>query len=315
MELFLLSFILFYATLHIFDHTLVAMFILLITGYPVKNFTLFDKNSFWNFILSRAIVEFSIFLFSGNYFFCDTCFFHVIVTIGYCKYYYDGCEKQGGRKWSEFKSLLSQLVYLLEKYLVIYKIDHYNNMSVKENEIVKMEKHYIFLAKENPVFSMGSLLHLFGEKRLKNVRFVAPKFLFSIPLLRDIALWLGMIEKSSIAIKESDRALYMTIREDGYDNDEILRCIYESGKRVYPVIHKGEEIVVKHYKISWLDEYIGTPLYGIIGYVFPTIFLPQKGTITTCILPPIDSKQYPSAEQFISFYINMLESNKEILSV
>ena len=155
-----------------------------------------------------------------------------------------------------------------------------------------------------------------------NVRPCVHRHLFSIPLLRDLALWLGAIDVSRENITRTlkTHSVYLSpggCREMIIDGDStaqrrhtgFLRLAYAERKLVYPVLHHGQARAFRSYSCAWLDR-VRHIVLDLTGYPFPSFFLgPFPTTLTTHILAPHDPAAYETEDAFVNGYLAVLQRN------
>ena len=148
------------------------------------------------------------------------------------------------------------------------------------------------------------------------------KHIFAIPILRDIALWMGAINvtKYNIINMLKTRSVYIApggCREmilTNNDNDNIqkkhtgfLKIAYQTHTPIIPIIHIGQDKVFKSYSLKWID-YIRNLILDITGYPWPTIFIgPFPSKLTTYIFDLHNPNDYTDENKFINDYYAKLD--------
>jgi Diacylglycerol acyltransferase len=193
------------------------------------------------------------------------------------------------------------------------------------------EKSAIFAGHPHGLLAISSLLLLFSKDAplvadsdvrdqasvdWRRVRPCIHRHVFRVPLLRDVALWIGAIDVSRTNIVSMlhggtsiylapggcremilDRSLPIQRQHQGF-----LRIAFEEKRIVFPVVHMGQERVFLTYTCHWLDRLRGA-LLGATGYPFPTLFLgPFPSPLTSHVLPPFDPSTFDGIESFIEAY-------------
>ena len=242
----------------------------------------------------------------------------------YGKFYWDGSENNTSRRWHWFQDIMGDFTRI--KSLVDYKIVYHDDVHLDLGEYLSGEKSAIFSASPHSTISIGSFYHtMFEPKWRRGVTLCIHHLDFAIPLLREFFLWCGMtnVTKENIERSLASRnSVYVVIggtREMMSQSSDtihqgLLQIAFDQQKMVFPVLHRGQENIIKCYTTDWLDQYVRKPMLGWTGYAFPSLFLPQRGQMTTHIYQPLDPGKYVEASQFISDYYQTVKKYEKELS-
>lgn len=240
----------------------------------------------------------------------------------YGKFYFDRSENTRQRRWEGFQELMGQLIdFTKNRRLVDYKIVYHDEVENELGEYLSGEKSAIFSASPHSTISIGSFYHTHSSKKwMRGVTLCVHYLDFAFPFLREFSLWCGMMDVTRaniIKCLEENKSVYVVIggtREMMSTTSDtkhrgLLEIAYQKGKLVFPVIHQGQEDVVKCYTTEWLDLYVRKPILGWTGYAFPSLFLPQRGRMTTHIFQPIDSsnEKFIESSHFIDHYYETIK--------
>lgn len=254
----------------------------------------------------------------------------IIFLLGvlYGKFYFDGSENTRQRRWQWFQELMLQFIdFTTSRNLVDYQIIYHEDVQ-KLGEYLSGEKSAIFSASPHSTISIGSFYHCMSSKKwMRGVTLCVHYLDFAIPVLREFSLWCGMMDvtrENIVKSLDNDKSVYVVIggtREMMSTTSDtkhrgLLEIAFQKGKLVFPVIHRGQEDVVKCYTTEWLDQYVRKPMLGWTGYAFPSFFLPQRGRMTTHIFPPIDasSEKFIESSHFIDYYYETVKKYELSLS-
>lgn len=253
------------------------------------------------------------------------------VTV-YAKSYYDESEKNGSRRWPRFQAFLTRLTENLQKTRFAYKIVYQGGEADLEERIAHYlseregSEHAIFAANPHGVVAICTLFNVITplDSKWLNITVCIHQYIFAIPVLRELALWLGAIDvaKENIIERLKTHSVYILTggcREMIIDFDNpiqsyhkgFLRIAFEQKKPVVPVIHIGQEDVFPSYSTRWLDTKIRIPIQNITGYPFPTFFspFPFKEDLITYIFEPHLPEKYDTIEAFIDNYYTKIKEN------
>ena len=276
-----------------------------------------------------------------------------IIGLWYGQYYYDKSENTGSRKWIWLKSILSSCVWIIGKYMFSYKVVmrsqfdndklelevkfllNPSNKNVKvrvRDELLEEElvDNFMFAGHPHGLCPISSIIFLLLPDSIYSSSLTpfTHRSVFKWPLIRDLALWIGALDvcEENIVRTLVTESIYIVpggTREilNSY-NDTIqtthtgfLRVAFNQKKRVYPVIHYGQDKVFLTWKSHYLDV-IREMIYDITSYPFPTLFLgPIPSPLTTYILDPVDPSHFKNMTEFIDFYYNQVTSNYKSISL
>jgi hypothetical protein len=141
--------------------------------------------------------------------------------------------------------------------------------------------------------------------------------IFNIPIVRELALWLGLInitaDNMRRQLKEKAKSIYflpggsaeMIIDVNNpiqRVHEGFLRISFQENVPVISVLHFGQEDVFPSYSCQCLNalRYI---ILKMTGYPYPCIFFgPYSAQLTTVILKPLSPQDFESENAFIEFY-------------
>lgn len=254
----------------------------------------------------------------------------------YAQSYYDGTEKNGRRAWPQLKKMVARLSYPIQKHYFGF------NVVYKGSEgLCDLVKHYhstdsaIFAGSPHGLVAISSLF-LVGlpteEDHDTNWHRVTPcihRHVFTIPFLRDVALWLGAIDvsRNNIVEKLKTNSVYLApggCREMIMKKNDVsqiqnhhkgfLRIAYSEKKLVFPIIHKGQEHVFREYPLFSFFDRMRVIVLDMTGYPFPSFFVgPFPGQLTTYVFDPHDPSQYTDEQTFINDYYKNLYAYENAL--
>lgn len=252
--------------------------------------------------------------------------------VWYSRYYYDGSELTGSRKWPAFQRCISTLFYPIQRYYFSYEVVYTDDN--QSSRYMQADKDYtaIFSAHPHGLMAIGSFFNVGIPMTSKtnqwtNVIPCTHRHVFAIPVLREIALWLGAIDvsKNNIVKKLETHSIYIAAggcREMIIDEKEpiqskhrgFLSIAYDYKKLVFPVIHTGQEKIFRSFSCCWLDK-VRHIILDMTGYPFPTfIGPPMPRKLTTYVLHAHDPSSYDCKEDFIKDYYTKLHGMYDKLS-
>lgn len=258
----------------------------------------------------------------------------------YAKFYYDKSEKDGRRQWYSFKQFISMSVaYYIKRYYFGYEVIYKSARGTKADDLALEEnvlwyqtngkETAIFGASPHGLFAINTFFLVGVPDWSSGWRYVRPcthRHVFALPLMRDVALWLGaidvseenivaMLEKSSILLAPGGTREMIIDAKNPIQTIHrgFLRIAYARKKLVFPVLNVGQERVFRSYSFAWLDR-IRTLVLKYTGYPFPTLFLgPFPSKLTTYVLEPHDPNNYDNEETFINdYYATLIAYNEEV---
>jgi hypothetical protein len=151
---------------------------------------------------------------------------------------------------------------------------------------------------------------------------------FSLPLLREIALWLGARDptpenlmhallrddgtcptpiyvdlegsRGILAAIETNDTLAQTEKRKKHEG--LLHIAYDVKAVVIPVVHRGHRQVFKTYTpYAWMRS-AQTFFTDLFGYPFPLLWSMQCRPLHSQVLDSLDSAKYPDVQAFIDAY-------------
>ena len=241
-----------------------------------------------------------------------------LLGLFYSKSYRDGSEKTGQRKWYNFQHNLSKFVNILMKNLYEYKIEfHGDGLEQMVTEVVNNNsEQVVFAASPHGLFPISCFFHVLTPFLDSTIKWQSLKpfthyLLFALPFLREFGLWLGLMDASRENLQNAleNGSIYVSLggaREMMSLSIEtkhkgLLRLAFQTKKRVFPVIHQGQENVFYCYTTSWLDRVRRISL-DLVGYPLPTFFTMTFAPLTTHIYYPMDPSLFENEDEFIDSY-------------
>jgi 1-acyl-sn-glycerol-3-phosphate acyltransferase len=255
---------------------------------------------------------------------------NLFIATVYSKSYYDKSETNGSRKWPRFQALLTRLTERFQKNRFNYTIVYKGAEDLEERVALYLSPkedapRAIFAANPHGVVAICTLFNVITplDPKWLNITVCIHQYIFAVPVLRDIALWVGAIDvtRENIIERLKTHSVYILpggCKEMIIDFDDpiqsyhkgFLRIAFEEKKPVFPVLHIGQEDVFPSYSTGWLDRKIRMPVQEFIGYPFPTFFslFPFKSDLTTYVFEPHLPEKYNDIETFIDdYYIKVKE--------
>lgn len=235
------------------------------------------------------------------------------IGLFYGGYYHDGAENTRKRHWPAFTSLFNRLVTILDVYFH-YKITYQdeNTMEQVYQALQHPHENAIFAGHPHGLFAISSLLlvtHLPHERYRVIWSRVVPcihRLVFYVPVLREIALWMGAVDvtrENISAMLQQGHSVYLVPggtaemildpQQDIQDRHTgFLKLAYQRKKRVFPIVHFGQEKAFVSYSCPGLD-FVRHCMRRLLYYPFPTLFLgPFRVPLETCVLRPINPADY-----------------------
>lgn len=265
-----------------------------------------------------------------------TLFVGIVTGLWYSKYYYDRSEATGTRRWPVLQRWLAVNVFhYVKRHYFNYTIVFKGSADLGE-KVARCQgggETAIFACSPHGLFAIGSFFlvgvpdyHTQTGLRWKRVRACTHRHVFAIPGLREIALWLGAINADRVNIEKMlERESIMLApggtREMIIDKDQPIQSVHKGflkiafamRKRVFPVIHTGQEDVFPSYSCAPLDR-LRRVVLNLTGYPFPTFFIgPLPRQLTTYIFDAHDPVDYTNEETFINAYYEKILHYNETL--
>lgn len=255
-----------------------------------------------------------------------------LLGLAYSKSYRDGSEKTGHRKWDSFQYWMSKGCNILMRNLYQYRIEFHGDHVEKEVTSIVNDntEQVIFAASPHGLFPISCFFHVLTPYLNSPIKWSSLKpfthyLLFALPFLREFGLWLGLMDSSrenlvnaleggSIYVSPGGAREMMSTRIETKHRG-LLRLAYQQEKKVFPVIHMGQENVFHCYTTPRLDILRRISL-DLIGYPLPTFFTVSWAPLTTHIFPALKpSKElYETEDAFIDAYYQKVKSyEKELL--
>jgi hypothetical protein len=251
------------------------------------------------------------------------------VGLYYSQSYFDKGENTGNRYWKNFSRITQDLVQWFARYYFSYHIE-YENDDVKKMIILQSssssEEVAIFAGHPHGILAISSFLFLCFIPTSTLIKPCVHRLVFKVPLIREFFLWFGAIDvtKENILnmLKYKGSSVFiapggcreMIIRKDNNHINDLssseiqtkhkgfLKIAFENNIKVFPVIHYGQDRVIRSYSCRWID-YIRNKCLDMTGYPFPSFFIgPFPSTLTTRVLSPLDPTKYKNEESFIDAY-------------
>jgi len=142
----------------------------------------------------------------------------------YHPYYNDGAERSGARAWPFFRGLVSHGLALVARHYFSYRVVYMpadGTPSALLEEVVKQHvlaegdeqpKAAIFAAHPHGLFAVSSLALLVSAQPWRSLTPCIHRHVFAVPVLRELALWLGAIDVSAENIRarlDRGRSVFM----------------------------------------------------------------------------------------------------------
>lgn len=258
-----------------------------------------------------------------------------ILGLIYASSYYDSTEKTGTRQWPSVKRAIAQLIEPIKKHYFGFQIVY--QTTELEKKLREQKESIIYAGSPHGLFAISSLF-LVGlpskeDKLWQSITPCIHRHVFSVPFLRDLALWLGAIDvtKENLMEKLKTGSIYLApggCREmiiDRTAESEIqskhrgfLRLAYNEKKLVVPIIHRGQERVFRVYQsdaclFKALDK-ARHIILDISGYPFPSFFFgPFPASLTSYIYEPHNPDKYDTEEAFVNAYYEKLYQYEKAL--
>ena len=261
----------------------------------------------------------------------------------YSRYYYDGSERDGTRKWPWLQRWCASnwLVAFMRRFWLRHTLRYMDAEGVVHDGVP--DAYYeradtagasIYAGHPHGLLAIASLLTVGIPKpggggtkcpmRWYAVRPCVHRHIFATPLVRDMALWLGAVDVTRENMQQMllrGRSIYVApggCREMILDTAQpiqtrhrgFLEIAFREGCHVFPMLHRGQEVAFPSLTCALLDRMRASVL-DAWGYPFPTLWVgPLPGRLTTVLLDPLDPSQYASEEAFVDAYFATLESNR-----
>ncbi len=265
-----------------------------------------------------------------------------ICGLWYAKSYYDGSETDGRRHWPALQDRVANncLVTLLRQHWVRHRVCFIRSDGSEHSEM--SDEYAAALKKDNALFAghphgliaLGSLLTVGLPRNKPNgalwrtMRPAVHRHVFAVPVLRELALWLGAIDASRdniVAALQTRGSVYLApggCREMILTKDApiqsrhtgFLRIAWSQKCLVFPVLHSGQDAVFRSFSFAWLDR-VRHVCLDVTGYPFPTFFLgPFPAPLTTYLLDPHDPARFETEADFIdAYFASIRDTNARLL--
>jgi diacylglycerol O-acyltransferase 2, plant len=250
--------------------------------------------------------------------------------MAYSRAYWDGAENDGRRAWPRFRAAVATALHLSARLYFDYEVGYATEATRFEAEKALLADGHtegaaaaLFAGHPHGLFAIASLYLLTPRSPHVGWRSLVPcihAHVFAVPLLRDLALWFGardVTEANLRALLGAGRSAYLVpggCREMIIGPDTIqrkhmgfLRIAYETQRRVFPLLHRGQDAVFRTYSCAALDR-LRHAMLDLTGYPLPSFFLgPFPAKLSTLVLEPLDPCHFTTVEEFIDAYYDRLD--------
>ena len=225
-----------------------------------------------------------------------------LVSLAYGSYYYDRSERDGRRNWPALRG--SSLWAPVRGYFSFQTVG-------LEEKLEDRSRPVIYACRPHGLFAFSCLL-AFAVNPKSRVRCGVHRLIFWVPLLSDLAVWLGafdvtkeniegMLERGESVALVPGGAREMIPGVDPRSHRGFLRIAHEKGAPVVCVHFEGEQ------ELFWTWRGLRDLRHAFadfMGYPFPSFFwgpLPRPLT-TVAADQALDPADYPDCDAFIKAY-------------